>query len=430
MPRTRRYQRRRRYHRRRWKRPYRTYARRYWRPYSKRTHRRSYGPHSWVRQAKPSNITTVYCTGWEPLGLVGTVAFRDALGKFVVSHGIKNNHEVTGLGSWLKDSPESFDAKKWAGGFGNAQISFSGLIDRAKKGACLFSADVTRFQFLKYAGVSCLFVPVQDVSWIFYADTVIGGNQDDYDKAKKWQHPAHMILKRGHVLVQCIKRCMKCKWKRRFFKPPLDLYHRWYDKEKFAKYALLSYRWSTIDLENLIGLPGNDVITDTNIFWQNDWMSKKCPEWIDRKVWDSEFTNQDQSKQGLWQDWLYHTLGVTDNKKGKWSPFCPPMYNSENVVTLFFFYKFKFYAGGTSFDAGKPGDAENEVLEPPKPGCPGQRCDTCLRHSDLDKWGFIRSRKFRKLVSPHYKDKLAKHSKRKLKRVTWADQIYPKKIKV
>lgn len=359
---------------------------------------------------------------------------RDITGKLTITHGIKNNNEVKGLKDLLDNNDKScsakkFDWKNWAGGYGAATISLQQLITRANLGMAAFSEDITKYTHAMYLGTTVLLVPALDIDWIFYSDYNFNINKSDWENAKKWTHPAHLILKSGHKLVQSIKRCPRCKWRRVHYRPPLNLLSKWYEKEDFQNYSLFSYRWSTIDINNCIGLPGSDVIGDS-IWWQNTWMKQCCPKWMDRATWDSKFLSaNNDSNSNFYKKWFEYIFNPSEwnTTKGNWGPFCPPMYGSENCTCLVFFYKFKFKFGGHAFSSFQPGDAANEVVKPPD--CT-QKCAYCIRNSDLDKDGFIKPWKLRKLIKPHHKNQLEKHLKRRRKRpskVTFSEEIeiYP-----
>lgn len=418
-------------HKKKWKRWRKWTPKRYWRHrhYRRRWHRRPRRTRP-VRQPQPRPQKTLRIYGWEPLGYCGTVVTRVETGEFKVSHAIKSNNEVTGLSDLLQsdnknrcatgtNTTETF--KKFAGGYGTASFSLKTLYDRANKGLCEFSEDMTDYTHIKWVDFTAYLVPTKTISWLCYFETHFTNNQADYKNKMKWAHPFHLLMKRGAKLVQSLDRYNRGKWKKIKKKPSPELCYRWYDKETIYTFLLVSYVWSVIDLKNPFGPPGGDIITDLSaqMYWKNEWMSAKGPEYYDRKTYDKEFLDADTSSNDWWKKWLRETIpNVYKTKKGRYSPFCPPMIEGD-LEGFYFLYYFKFKMGGKAFDSAIPGDPTHEVKQLPKCfGPPDQSgtCNACIRPGDLDSSGFIKSKKFRSLVGADYQKQLGIPPRKKKKK--------------
>lgn len=382
-----------------------------------------------VRQWQPSHSKHLVVTGWEPLGIAGTVVERKLDGTYVSTHGIKNNFECKGLGEYLADGKSTQPTSeskidKWCGGYGMASFSLNTLKLRAERGLATFSLDLSHYTHIMFLGVSYLAVPTPEVDYILHFDQHFSISPTDYTNLKKWTHPLHMLLKKGHVLVQSLQRYPRGKWRKVKRRPPPEVGKQWFEKEQFSKFLLTNYRWSTVQLRNPFGVPGSDLTGDNKIPFENTWLSNKRPCWYDRESYDTGFLNWDKSS--WFNKWW--TGNLTTSSKGKYSPFCPPMYDAKNLNCMYFFYKFHFKVAGSAYDSVQPGDLDNEVSR--TPDC-GRQCRYCIRPDDLDKHGFIKSKRFRELVESNYPNRLGllhafpnKRRKKKEKKVSWGPTEY------
>lgn len=308
--------------------------------------------------------------------------------------------------------------KKFAGGYGTASFSLKTLMDRANRGLCEFSQSTTDWTHMKWIKATAYLVPTKTISWLIHFENHFTNAEKDYKNKKKWMHPLHLLLMRRAKLVQALNRYPRGKWKKVVKRPSPELCYRWYDKETFYNFLLLSYTWSTIVLDNPFLAPGADIVTDygDKMFWKNEWMKSKGLEFYDRNTWDKDFLNDNQ--EDWWKQWLTPFWPRQITKKGRGSPFCPTVINSD-LEGFYFFYYFKFKLGGKPFDSAEPGDPAHEVKQ--LPGCfdppdINGTCHTCLKPRDLDEWGFIKPRKFRAITSSDNEDGMGEPSAKKKKK--------------
>lgn len=427
------------YYQKRWRKHRRPWNHRYRRRTWHRRHRRAIP----VRQPHPWPVKRLTVAGWEPLGFAGTVIERQQpQGTYVAHHGVKTNVEVTALKKLLSvDSPQTICQKNdctiqdWAGGFGMANFSVQSLLDRARRGLCEFSTSMTTYTHMKFIGAKWYLVPAPTIDWLLYADSHFSNNQEDYKNVTKWLHPLHLVLQKKTRIVQSLQRKPRLTWKKVRIRPSPELCYRWYDKETFAKFLLASYKWSLIDLKNPFGPPGADALkSDSKLWYKNDWISQKDPQWLDRKNWDSKFLTYEENS--WWTNWWVNVFGngsSIEANRARWSPFCPPLYPGDPQA-FYFFYYFHFQLAGKTFDNPLPGDPNHEVqqlpkcadFDPRKSSC--GTCSGCIREGDLDHCGMLTDRALKRITRAHHKNKMGK-KKEKTKKVKWADKEYPKEIR-
>ncbi|WCS65236.1 ORF1 [Grizzly bear anellovirus 5] len=318
----------------------------------------------------------------------------------------------------------------FVGGYSFAQFTFRDLLIRNVLGWNRFSEDISGYSFIKFLGYSFKLNRATEIDYLFRCDPH-RGSQD-------WEtpliHPANLINMPFVTWVESVKRTHCCKAKIIKRKPPPDLISTWFDIEQFQNYYLTGYQWTIFNPNNPMGknpiikqgVPG--PIT-------NDWMNipsgtkivNYCPPWMDRTKYDNEFVNYVNTETGgggqgsIW-DWLLGT-----NKKGKYSPFLPPLYGTENVNTIWIQYKFHFKVGGAGIGRYPQ---KYPIQEAAQCNPCGQNCTACIRPGELDNEGFIKEKAFQRIIGlPEYRrkrilEKLARiiQHRRKQRRVHWWDE--------
>lgn len=318
---------------------------------------------------------------------------------------------------------------KFAGGWGTAQFSLTTLLDRARCGLCFFNENMNQFTHMKFTGATFYAVPAPNISWLLHFDNHFTNEEQDYKLIKTWCHPLHLLLKRKTIILQSLERYQRGKWKKYKLKPSPELCYRWYDKETFAKFLLASYRWTTVDFRNPFGPPGADLLDQQqqDIFWKNEWTKQTDPKWLNRLDWDKDFVGDNNAggtnswTDGLAKKFIYWLAGKTWTKKGAYSPFCPPIIDGP-LNAFYFFYYFHFKLAGRTFDNPLPGDPNHEVNPIPKCTDFNPRkslCRYCISPKDLDKHGFIKRKRFKRLTRAHKQHRVEHHHRKK---VRWLDQ--------
>lgn len=345
-------------------------------------------------------------TGWEILGICGSTWFFDSQGKLTVKQNIKNTVNVQYLAvmgistnGTVAVTPSGCLFKDFCGGYGNASFSLLSLMQRAQLGMARFSEGLGGYTWIKFKGASFQLVPSAEVDYLFRLQNHAQGAEQERKDENKWIHPGTMLLLPGTKIVESIKRTKCCKWKHIRYRPP-PLFEGWYDIENFSKYILTSYEWTTVSLNNPMGIPpyklnnqntSDDQQGDVDNNWWKD--GTKCttsgfhiPTWLNREAYNSEFNSQ----TGGWWDQVW-------SKKPKCSPFCPPVFTTEHQNTLWVRYKFWFQVGGTTLENQIPQYPLREVNPPP--GKCGYSCTTCINpEEDLDATGILTEKAFKRIT--------------------------------
>lgn len=387
------------------KRPHRHHRRRYQRPHSKRwwriqwRGRRRYHPrYQVIKTRRPKKTQTIYIRGFEPCSINGVYFSWNGSSGWDVGHAVKNNWQTTWFENYSKGQETQMKYSDFVGGWGMATFSLQDLNTRCKYGYAQSSHQFTDWDQVRWLKATFYPVKLQFLDWVIYFDTHFSAGQADYDNRKSWGNPLHLMLKPGKVLVETYIRKPGV-FKKKTVRPPATLENVWFNKAFFDKVKLVSYIFSSVMLNNPIGIPTEAQSYNAN--FENKWFNEKCPKWYNRKEWDKDFTDQNnkQSTLSTWlSSWWSKTLSslINGGKKGKQAPFCPPLYPSKELELMYFFYNFKFQVSGSTFQAKFPGTTDKEI-DPPTT-CDGRECRTCIRPDDLNSSGDISSEKFRELA--------------------------------
>ncbi|AYP28832.1 MAG: ORF1 protein [Anelloviridae sp.] len=396
-----------------------------------------------LREHKPRKQKHITVFGWEILGIAGTTFFWDAENKLKSAQNIKNNQEVghlSKLGISPNNAKPNFNPdnqntqcqfKDFCGGFGQASISLAGLASRARYGMARFSETMEDYPWIKFKGAKFQLVPCEQVDYLFRLN-----NRAPYKTSyevtaeSKWNHPANLLLHGGTRVVESIYRSKCCKWKTIRYRPPPE-FEGWYDVGTFASFNLVQYMWTTVSLNNPMGIApyqrGTTNLDESKGQIHNQWWKDGCvdphsniknPIWYDRKEYDKQFVQDTKS----WWDVIWDT-----NKKPKHSPFCPPVFTTNNQNVIWCRYKFWFTVGGGTIENRIPAYPLYEI-DPPKT-CPGT-CQACIKEGDLDSDGLLTESSLRRITGTHHPSrrellaKLCKKlrrvlQKRRAKSVTW-----------
>lgn len=260
-----------------------------------------------------------------------------------------------------------------------------------------FSETFEGYTWIKFVGASFTLVPTMEVDYVFKLVNRAPFGTDEETKAEiKWTHPGNLLLQQGVRIVESNKRRHCCKWPRIKFKPP-PTFEGWYSIDQFAKFSLVKYMWSTVSLNNPMGIA--PYVTDSNSedngpivnkWWQDGCKDKTnnlySPTWIDRENYNKGFN----SATGTWRDWVF----PTGSDKPKHSPFCPPVFTTEYQNTLWFMYKFWFKVGGTTLQNFYPIYPVQEMGPPPKKN----PCPACIRPGDLEESGLLTDRAYERIT--------------------------------
>lgn len=272
-------------------------------------------------------------------------------------------------------------------------------MQRAQLGMARFSESMAGYTWIKFKGAFFQLVPSNEVDYIFRLQNHAPGTDTERRDEISWIHPGTLLLLPGSKIVESIKRTKCCKWKHIKYRPP-PLYEGWYDIENFASYILVAYEWSTISVNNPMGIPpykisNSDTSQDQAGDVENQWWKdgNKCnasgfhpPLWLNRTEYNKNFNNQ---TGGFW-DQIWKT-------KPKCSPFCPPVFTTEHANTLWIRYKFWFQVGGTTLENQIPEYPLKEV-EPPPSKCPSS-CTTCIDpKEDLDSDGILTETALKRII--------------------------------
>lgn len=421
------YQRRPRYTRRRYHRPQFRYRRYYRRRYYPRRRRRHFHWRKWrrtevLREHRPRKTKWITVTGWEIMGHVGSALSWVKSGQDYSLHvrrNIKNTVKVDHLSKMgitndnKAQGASACDFKDFCGGYGEAQFTLAGLVQRSRACMARFSESLGGYDWIKFIGGSVTLPPSHEVNYLFRWDNHRGGNDKEREIENVWNHPANMLLFPMTVIVESIERTKCCKWRRIKFKPP-PAFEGWWDKDVFATFILGGYQWTTIDLDNPLGLaPYTQNVQTLTTQYKNEWFKKKgpCPEWIDRSKYNKDF-NESNTIATSWLDWVWGSL--TTDKVPKYSPFCPPVYPTQNPQTLWFKYKFHFKVGGANLENRFEEYPIHEVNQPPQT-CPTS-CSACINPEDLDSDGLLTERAYRRITEPDNQSRILHQIRHYLRR--------------
>lgn len=362
-----------------------------------------------LREHRPRKQKHITVYGWEILGHCGTTWFWTDKQQLQYRQNIKNNQQVShlaDLGILTSNAKPNFphtqktkcEFKSFCGGYGQATITMSGLAERARLGMARFSETFEGYTWIKFLGASFQLVPAEEVDYVFKLNNRAPYKTDEEKKAEtKWNHPANLLLHRGVRVVESIKRSKCCKWKRIRYKPPTE-FEGWYDIENFVTFQLVQYMWSTISLNNPLGIPpyGKGTLDKSSGAIHNDWWNDGCkdpnsnlpiPIWMDRETYDTAFLTNDNTK---WWDNVFGT------NKPKHSPFCPPIFTTTHPNTLWCRYKFWFKVGGTTLQNFLPLYPVQEIGPPPSK-C-ASTCEACIKEGDLDSSGLLTESSLRRIT--------------------------------
>lgn len=387
------------YHKRRWRRfPY----------YRYRYHGGKYSGYKLVRQ-KVHNPHIIRCRGWEPLGINGSYVES----KEKSQHIVNNN--------WQSKAFENTDCKTrngknyidFVGGWGTAQFTISGLLQRASLGLCQFSDDLTRFNAVRFKKIICWGVPLPNLDYVLYGSTHFSYSKDEQSKNfKKYGNPLTLMLKPGRLFVPSYKRSQKkLFWKRKFYAGS-QFTDQLYDKKFFTEIPFFQYIWSFVDLINPIGAPQNDEFYKTVLSskYENNWFTSTTGEWLDREKYNT--TTNSGSAHNIFSNWSAFMTTVWNKfsdmflgNKIRHAPMCPPIILSPDLECAGFFYNIQFQAAGRTITSLQGGS----VAEIPQPGttCPNFGCRTCITREDLTPGGTISSPAFRRITSADQQDQLS-----------------------
>ncbi|AYP28793.1 MAG: ORF1 protein [Anelloviridae sp.] len=415
------------------RRPYRRYRRRnqlyhprkhFWRRRRWHPYRRRRRTTEVLREHRPRKQKWITVRGWEILGICGSTWFFNTQGQLVIKQNIKNTLPVVYLNNLGINNANSIPQgnnckfKDFCGGYGNATFTLSGLAERARLGMCKFSETFEGYTWIKFIGATFTLVPAPEVDYLFkLVNRAPFGTEEETKAETKWTHPGNLLLQQGTRIVESNKRRHCCKWPRIRYRPP-PAYEGWYSIDQFCKFALVKYMWTTVSLNNPMGIPpykDNTSSEDngplTNKWWQDGCKDKNtnlyAPIWIDRENYNREF-NSDGGNS--WKDWI-----ITDNKKPKHSPFCPPVFTTEYQNTLWIMYKFWFKVGGTTLQNFYPIYPVQEIGPPPKKQNP---CPSCIQPGDLEENGLLTDTAYERITGTgELKQELLRKLTRKLRQL-------------
>lgn len=389
------------------KRPYRHRRRRYKRAHSKRWWRPQWrGPrhkhprYQVIRTRRPVHYTKIYIRGWEPCAINGTFFSWNGQ-SFDLGHAIKNNWQSNWFKNYVEDKPQNQKWENFCGGWGIATFSLYYLNKRCEYGFAESSHKFDDWDQVKWKSATFYPVKLQDLDWVIYYDTHFSAKDNDYEARKSWCNGLHLMLKPGKVFVPNVKR-KQGTFKRKRVRPPPTLENVWFDKAFFNQVKLVSYAFSSIQLENPIGIPEGSSAYAAH--YKNDWFAQRKPCWQNRTSYNQEFTKQEKKSESIqeWiKDWFKTALSTVFGDKQaqstqpKQAPFTPPFYPSKTLECMSFFYNFVFLVSGSTFQGRLPGSTSTEI-NPPE-SCT-QSCRTCIRQEDLNSEGDISSQKFRELT--------------------------------
>lgn len=424
---------------------YRRRWRRRWH-WGRRHSRRRWRKTEVVYEHRPRKRKRIVCTGWEILGVVGSHLIftydKDGNPTVTTTRNTKNNKQVT----WQKDAgfvtsnntftPGRCTFASFIGGYGQGTFTLGGLCLRASLGMARFSDSFEGYDWVKYLGGSYQLVPNAEVDWLFRWDNHknVGYDASGRDESKdegKWNHPANLLLYPFVSIVESIKRSKCCKWKHRRFRPN-PLWEGWWDKDRFATYVLGGYMWTTIDLDNPMGLApyARDTGTESSAPLRNDWWPSnypsqtqgKCPTWINRQEWDKGFLedNQDNRFRNI-------TWPLSGDKRPRYGPFCPPVLQTDRPQTLWFRYKFVFQFGGTNIENYFPRYPVSEVRDPPKT-CPSG-CQSCIGEGDLNSNGILTDDAYERITGADKHGRMERESAKTRLLQLIAKQLKKKRVK-
>nr|ASH99109.1 ORF1 [Giant panda anellovirus] len=460
MPYRRRYPRRRRRYQfryRRWRRPH-----RYWRRARKRYyHRRRVRP---VYQYQPRKRTRLTVTGWEILGVIGseityTTQDTDPKWKIEVKDIAPANKQVyyftklipietqnTCTDKWynkknqMPSKNEKYECRYWdfVGGWGYAHFTLEGLVLRNLLGMNRFSTSIKGWTHIKYRGFKWQLVRGRSVDYLFRPEMHRGALDDERDLI----HPAHLLNMPFVKWVESVRRTHCCKMMRIIRKPPPDLLG-WHDLEDFRKLLLGAYQWTAFDPDNLMGKNPDPNKDDKDVWYNSEWMREKQDgsniginttlKWGLRNEYDSQFVGAinaaKRNKNTNWWDWIFGNDDIS-TKKGKQTPFLPPIIPSEQPNTLWFRYKFFFQLGGSTISRNYQQWPIRETYDNSKT-CQknGDHCDYCIHPEDLDETGILKESALARITAVQTErrsmveiiPKSILH-RRKRKRITWWDE--------
>nr|QLG20796.1 ORF1 [Lycalopex gymnocercus torque teno virus 2] len=397
-------------YRRRW-RPRRHFRRRRYRRRGRRYYHRRRGGRRWqtVREALPRKRHYLSVTGWEMLGAIGSnIHFtEDGL---QVERNIKNNNEVHYFDKLITSQGKVSDKQMGfidlCGGYGHADITLNGLIQRNQLGMNRFSEDLKEFHWIKFVGGWFQFPPNDEIDYLFRVEHHKPADTTQTQSKQKWNHPAHLINLPGTKIIESIYRSKCCRWKFTRFSPPAE-FEGWYELQTFAKFKLLSYMWTTVDLSNPLGLAPykntEDPTQENNIeghgALENSWWPKKGESrncaWIDRKQYDDAFLRGND--KSWWSKFL-----PTSETKPKHTPFCPPVWPTDKPQSLWVRYKFKFMLGGFNIGNNFQNYPLIEYQDPPRQILSAED----IHPGELERNGDITARAFRRIIGADNQDEV------------------------
>nr|UZV41782.1 MAG: ORF1 [Anelloviridae sp.] len=436
------------------RRRYRRHWRRPWRRYRKRRVRKVY-------QTQPRKVTPLLVQGWEILGVQGAqLEFHYLNNKWDIHirNAAPSNKQVEYFSKTVPPNINNTCEDKWqsgpkywdfVGGWGQAKFDLQSLVLRNLLGFNRFSEDIRKYTHIKFKGLKFQLIRAMDLDYLFRPQM----HRGPFDYETSLIHPAHLLNMPWVKWVQSITRSNCCKSPTIRRRTPPDL-SGWFDIETFRNYELITYQWTVFDPNNPMGRNTTPIgTTEQSKFFDDDWMRPSSNKetisvnlndrvrWADRTSYDSQFVGDMNNAAGhqapdsnlfdfIWDkinQWNQNDKGF---RKGKTTPFLPPMIESPQVNTFWFRYRFYFLLGGSTISRNLQKWPIRETEDDLKPCTGHQGCPACIHEGDLDPFGVLTEKALKRITEPpeHRKkklvEKLAKliRHRRKRKRVTWWDE--------
>nr|UZV41779.1 MAG: ORF1 [Anelloviridae sp.]UZV41789.1 MAG: ORF1 [Anelloviridae sp.] len=453
-------------YRRRYRRPWRRHFFRYRR---RRRWPRRHWRRAWRRSRRPSKVLRIkqwqprrrkllVVQGWEILGVQGS-EIEYEINQDLTEPTIKirnvapSNKPVEYLSKMIPQEIRNVCSEEWpdtsknpqywdfVGGYGWAKFDLQSLVLRNLLGMNRFSENIRTYTHIRFLKFKLQLVRGPTLDYLFRVQM----HRGPYDWETPLIHPAHLLNMPFVTWVESIRRSKCCRMKVIRRHSPTDL-SGWYDIEEFRKYELFTYQWTVFDPNNPMGknpLYGKTLETDK--WWNDDWMRNnssknkkisdlnKLLDWADRGTYDSNFVSCINSNfiaqhTKSWWEWI---TGKEDcnSKKGKTTPFLPPIMPSDKINTFWFRYKFYFQLGGASISRDLQQWPIRETSDNAHPCTKDTTCPYCIRQGDLDEDGLLTKEAYERITEPpeHRKKKLVAklarliQQRRKRKRVHWWD---------